>query len=122
MSNIIRIKNASFYAYHGAMTEEQSIGGKFEIDVDIYTDFSEAAKTDDLKKTIDYKDVYNFIKKTVNEKKYYLIEALAKVLADKVLSHYEIALKVAVRVRKNNVPIGGVIDCVEAEVIKENGK
>ncbi|MGD8781855.1 MAG: dihydroneopterin aldolase [Ignavibacteria bacterium] len=122
MSNIIRIKNASFYAYHGAMTEEQSIGGKFEIDVDIYTDFTKAAETDDLKETIDYKDVYNFIKKNVNKKKYYLIETLAKVLADKILENYKTALKVAVRVRKSNVPIGGVIDCVEAEVIKENGK
>ncbi len=122
MSNIIRIKNASFYAYHGAMTEEQSIGGKFEVDVDIYTDFTEAAKNDDLKKTINYKDVYNFTKKIVNEKKYYLIETIAKVLADKILSHYDIASKVAVRVRKNNVPIGGVIDCVEVEVIEENGK
>ena len=28
--------------------------------------------------------------------------------------------KVAVRVRKNNPPLGGVVDCVEVEVIKES--
>ena len=27
--------------------------------------------------------------------------------------------KIAVRVRKNNPPLGGVVDCVEVEVIKE---
>ena len=58
MTNVIRIKNASFYAYHGANREEQSIGGKFEADVDLYTDFSEAAKKDNLKLTVDYYKAY----------------------------------------------------------------
>ena len=119
-TNIIRIKNASFYAYHGAMAEEQNIGGKFEADVDIYTDFSKASETDDLKLTINYDEVYKFIAELVYEKKYYLIEALASVIAERLIQKFEGIKKVAVRVRKNNVPVGGVLDCVEAEVIKEN--
>lgn len=122
MTNIIRIKNASFYAYHGALQEEQNIGGKFEADVDIYTDFSEAAKDDNLKHTINYDEVYKFINKLVHEKKYYLIETLAVVIADKLLEKYKNIKKISVRVRKHHVPVGGVIDCVEAEVIKENDK
>ena len=96
MTNILRIKNASFYAYHGALKEEQHIGGKFEADVDLYTDFSEAVENDDLTKTVNYVDVYKFINNIIT--------------------------KVCVRVRKNSVPVGGLIDYVEAEVIKENGK
>ena len=46
MINIIRIKKASFYGYHGVMSEEKSMGGKFEADVDLYTDFSNAAEKD----------------------------------------------------------------------------
>ena len=122
MTNIIRIKNASFYAYHGALAEEQNIGGKFEADVDIYTDFSEAARTDNLKLTVNYDEVYKFINKIVHQQKYYLIETLATVIAEELLKNYASIYKVAVRVRKNNVPVGGVIDYVEAEVIKENGK
>ena len=52
MINIIRIKKASFYGYHGVMSEEKSMGGKFEADVDLYTDFSNAAEKDSLKETI----------------------------------------------------------------------
>jgi dihydroneopterin aldolase len=122
MTNIIRIKNASFYAYHGALQEEQNIGGKFEADVDIYTDFSEAAEKDDLKHTINYDSVYKFINKLVHEKKYFLIEALALTIADELLKKFEKIKKVIVRVRKHNVPVGGVLDYVEAEVIKENGE
>ncbi len=122
MINIIRIKKALFYAYHGALEEEQSIGGKFEADVDIYTSFAEAAKDDNLHETINYVSVYKFINELVHEKKYSLIETLATVIADRLLAKYPQILKVAVRVRKNTVPIGGVIDCVEAEVIKEHGE
>lgn len=122
MINIIRIKNASFYAYHGALKEEQNIGGRFEADVDIYTDFSKAAEKDDLRLTINYDEVYKFIKEIVHQKKLYLIETLSTTIANELLRKYPTIQKVAVRVRKHNVPVGGVLDYVEAEVIKENGE
>lgn len=68
-TNIIKIKNAAFYAYHGALSEEQNIGGRFEADVEIYTDFTKAAEKDDLQLTINYDTVYKFINKLVHEKK-----------------------------------------------------
>ncbi len=120
--NIIRIKNATFYAYHGALQEEQTIGGKFSVDVEMHTDFREAAKDDDLSKTINYQKVYEFMNNIVNNKKYYLIETLATILADELLKEFDKIAKIIVRVRKNNVPIGGVLDYVEAEVIKERNE
>jgi len=122
MKNIIRIKNAVFYAYHGAMKEEQHIGGKFEADVDIYTDFSNAAENDDLSKTINYDEVYKFMNKIVHEKKYYLIESLATVITDEILKKFTGIEKIKVKVRKRSVPVGGVIDFVEAVVEKSNGE
>jgi len=119
MTNIIRIKKATFYGYHGVRSEEQSVGGKFEADVDIYTDFSEAAKKDSLSETIDYHKVYSFMYHLALEQKYYLIEALAVKIADELLKKFPSIQKVAVRIRKNNPPLGGVVDCVEVEVIKE---
>lgn len=118
MNNIIKIKKASFYGYHGVLSEEQSVGGKFEADVDIYTDFTEAAKKDSLKQTIDYNAVYKFLYKMALEHKYYLIESLASRIADELLKNFEKIQKVNVRVRKNNPPLGGVVDCVEVEVEK----
>ena len=119
MINIIRIKNATFYGYHGVSSEEQNVGGKFEADVDIYTDFSEAAAADNLKKTVDYYEVYSFLNQLAISRKYYLIEALATEIADELLKKYTRINKVAVRVRKSNPPLGGVADFVEAEVVKD---
>ncbi|MBT8380429.1 MAG: dihydroneopterin aldolase [Ignavibacteria bacterium] len=119
MINVIRIKNATFYGYHGVSTQEQNAGGKFEADIDIYTDFSEAAAEDNIKKTVDYYEVYSFLSKLAINQKYYLIEALATEIADELFKKYLQINKVAVRVRKNNPPLGGVADCVEAEVVKD---
>ena len=119
MVNIIRIKNATFYGYHGVSNEEQHVGGQFEADIDIFTDFSTAAANDDLKETVDYYQVYSFLNQITVSKKYYLIEALAIEIAEELLNKFDRILKVAVRVRKNNPPLGGVVECVEAEVIKE---
>jgi len=122
MQNIIKIRNARFYAYHGVLKEEQNIGGKFDADVDMYCDFTEAAKSDDLSKTVNYAEVYRFINNIVHTKKYYLIETIAMLIADGLLKEFPLIQKIAVRVRKSNVPAGGLIDYVEAEVIKENGE
>lgn len=119
MQNIIRIKKATFYGYHGVMSEEQSVGGKFEADVDIYTNFIHAATKDSLNQTIDYHQVYKVLYHLALEQKYYLIEAVANKIADELLTKFLAIDKIAVRVRKNNPPLGGVVDCVEVEVIKE---
>ncbi len=119
MQTIIRIKGAVFYGYHGARSEEQSVGGKFEADVDIYSDFTEAAKKDNLRETIDYEKVYKYMYQLALEQKYYLIEALAYKIADGLLTKFSRINKVVVRIRKNNPPMGGVVDCVEVEYAKE---
>lgn len=114
--DIIRIKNATFYAYHGTMSDEQSLGGKFEIDLDMYCDLSDAVASDSLKQTVDYEKVYAFLQKTVLEKKYYLLEALGNTIAKKLIAEYPKISRVVVKVRKPHPPVKGVVDWVEVEI------
>ena len=114
--DIIRIKNASFYAYHGVATDEQNLGGKFEVDVELQADLSEAIAHDSLKQTIDYEAVYVLIQKIITAKKYYLLEALANTIAKGILSEFPSSEVVTVRVRKPHPPVKGVVDYVEVEV------
>ena len=118
MLNVIRIKKAIFYGYHGVLSEEQSVGGKFEADVDIYTDFTNAAEKDSLNQTVDYEKVYKYMYQIALGQKYYLIEALASKIVDELLKNFPQIQKIAVRVRKNNPPLGGLVDSVEVEVVK----
>jgi 7,8-dihydroneopterin aldolase/epimerase/oxygenase len=117
--NMIRIKNATFYAYHGAMADEQNLGGKFECDVEMKCDFVAAAESDSLTKTVDYEKVYSFIQSTILEKKYYLLEALATKIARGLLLHFKALEAVTVRLRKPHPPVKGVVDYVELEVTEQ---
>ncbi len=122
MQHIIRLKKISFYAYHGVFRQEQNIGGKFEADIDIYTDFSLAAEKDSLHHTIDYEKVYNTIIEVSDQKKYHLLESLAIEIVDTLFARFANISRIAFRVRKNNPPIGGITDSVEVEVIKDRSE
>ena len=115
-TNVIRLKNAVFYAYHGAMEDEQNLGGKFECDVEMFCDFSAAAQTDSLKMTLDYERVYAFIQRVVLEKRYFLLEALASSIAKGLLREFGSIDRVVVRIRKPHPPVKGVVDHVEVEM------
>ncbi|MBI3586533.1 MAG: dihydroneopterin aldolase [Ignavibacteriales bacterium] len=117
--DVIRIHNAVFYAYHGVLSDEQSLGGKFEVDVDLFCDLSKGAKTDSLKQTVDYERVYDCIKELVLGKRYFLVEALANTIAAGILKKFKQVQKVVVKVRKPGAPVKGVIDYVEIETTRE---
>ncbi|MCX7983493.1 MAG: dihydroneopterin aldolase [Bacteroidetes bacterium] len=120
--DVIRIRNAVFYAYHGVLADEQNLGGRFEVDLDLYTDVQHATRTDTLSDTIDYERVYAHVRQLVEEKKYYLIESLAGSIAKSILSNFRRVMKVTVRVRKPHVPIKGVVDYVEVELTRSRGR
>lgn len=102
-----------FYGYHGAFAAEKELGQKFEVDLEICTDFRNLS--DDVELSFNYIDVYTLIKEIVEEQEFNLIETLAEVIANQVLAMYDIEL-VTVRVRKYLVPVGGYLDYVEVEV------
>lgn len=111
----IRLSNATFYAYHGVLTNEQASGGKFEVDVDMYGDFSKGSQSDRLKDTVDYEKVYRSIRELVIDKRFYLIESLGAQIADSLLEKFATLSRVVVRVRKRSPQVGGVVDYVEFE-------
>ncbi len=82
----------------------------------MYIDFSEAGVSDNLQKTINYETVYNYILSIAMTKKSYLIERVAYKISEVLFEKYTGLERLIVRVRKNNPPIGGVVDCVEVEI------
>src|SRR3989338_2775883 len=102
--DVILMKNAVFYAYHGVLSDEQTLGGKFEVDVDLHCDLARGARSDNLRQTVNYERVYESINQLVLGKKYYLIEALAETIADGLLREFRKVTTVIVRVRKPSAP------------------
>ena len=114
--DIIKLHNAVFYAYHGVLSDEQTLGGKFEIDVELHCDLTSGKLSDDLHKTVNYEKVYSLMKRIVTEKKYNLIEALAHSIGTGIIDSFPQVQKTVVRVRKPGAPIHGVVDTIEVQV------
>lgn len=107
-AGIITINNIRFYAYHGCLKEEALIGGNFIVDIKIYTDYSLAAKNDDLSKTVDYCDVYEIVKREMKIRSK-LIEHAAERIANALKKEIPKIDKVTVRLTKIAPPVNGEV-------------
>ncbi len=115
--DFLRLKSLTFFAHHGVMPFEQEIGQRFEIDVELAGDFSQAGKSDDITQTYNYDRIYRLVESVVTGKWFNLIEALAEDLCAKILSIYPDAI-VTVTVRKPQAPLPGLFGSVEAQITR----
>jgi len=111
----IRLKGARFFAYHGTTQEEQSIGRSYTVDVEMDVCFTQAAREDNLAKTVDYESIYRIMADVMTSNRYHLIERPAYLIGERILQAYASVRNVSVAVRKLDPPVGGV--CGAAEVI-----
>ena len=109
--SLIKLEGMEFFAYHGCFEEEQIIGTKFRIDLNIEANVDEAAETDDLSKTINYLSVYQMVKKQM-EIKSRLLENVGKRILDELYNQFPVIIKAEVKVSKLNPPLGGKLDSV----------
>jgi len=115
MMNLIAVEGINIYAYHGCLEEEGLIGGHYIVDVYMQTDFTEAAKTDELNKTIDYCAVYEIAKKEMAIRAK-LIEQVAMRIHTSILKDFTQVQKARVRVTKLKPPMNGNVDKVYVEI------
>jgi len=111
----VRLVNMVFYAHHGVLKEEHTVGGKYEVDAELFFNFSDAAKNDDITRTIDYGAVYRKIRAALTLKKYDLIEAVSYEIAHDLIRDFPLLEQATIRVRKRNPPVDGICDYAEAD-------
>lgn len=116
MGRII-LEDMEFYAYHGCFAEEQIIGGRFLVNIEIDADTLSAENTDDLTKTINYQEVYLLIKKEM-EIKSRLLEHVASRIVKAIKIKFPDILRISVNVSKMNPPLGGKIAKVSVHLEK----
>ncbi|MFY7908139.1 MAG: dihydroneopterin aldolase [Emticicia sp.] len=104
---VISLEGLEFFAYHGYYDEEQKIGSKFSIDIEITTDLSRAAQEDKLKFTVNYEDVYKIVADVMKEK-HRLLEHIAYKIIEVIKLQFPHIESVTVNVSKFNPPLGGI--------------
>ena len=110
-----------FYGYHGVSSEEKARGQRFVVDVELFADLESAGRSDDLKDTVDYGDVYRLVKSVVEEEQFDLIETVAQQISDGILDGCPVD-EVKVRVSKPEVSIkGSILSSAAVEIVRRRG-
>ncbi|MCA9732899.1 MAG: dihydroneopterin aldolase [Deferribacteres bacterium] len=117
-ANTIRLRNMLFHGYHGVYEEEQEIGQRFEVDVEIFLAEFPQGKSDLLRDTIDMYEVHNAVKDIVVNTRFKLVEALAEYIAEVLLERFAIP-EILIRIRKPHSPIKGISEGIEVEIVRK---
>lgn len=114
----IVLEGLAFYGYHGVMLEENKLGQRFRIDLELGIDMSEAARTDDVASTVHYGNVYNVVQEAFEEKRFKLIEALGQHIIVRLFETFEKLDWIRIRVRKPEAPLPIVAGEVAIEMLR----
>jgi 7,8-dihydroneopterin aldolase/epimerase/oxygenase len=115
MVHTINIEGIKLYGYHGCLEEEAKIGGNYVVDVYMTTDFSKAAETDDLSKTIDYCAIYEISKKEMAIRSK-LIEQVCDRIFRSIRTQFKTITHLHVKVTKLLPPMNGDVENVSVEI------
>ncbi|WP_163655622.1 dihydroneopterin aldolase [Listeria sp. PSOL-1] len=118
----IYMNELSFYGYHGVLPEENRLGQSFIISLVLGLSTKKAGKTDSVKDTVSYAEVYQTVQYITEKRQFKLIEALAESIAAEVLNEYKLLDEITVKVIKPNPPIPGHYHSVAVEILRKRGK
>ncbi len=102
----ILLEGMEFFSFHGCFKEEQIIGTKFVVDLEVEADTAVAEDSDHLRDTLDYTGLYRCVKREM-EQKSYLLEHVAKRIMDALRKEYPQIRSVGLKIAKINPPMGG---------------
>ncbi|MFC2129354.1 dihydroneopterin aldolase [Bacteroidota bacterium] len=109
---IIQIEEMEFYAFHGHYKEEQIVGNRFLVDLDIETNMSKPAESDQLEDALNYQKAYKLVRNEMKKHTSNLLENIGKRILDALYGEFDGIIKATVKIRKMNPPMGGPIKCV----------
>jgi 7,8-dihydroneopterin aldolase/epimerase/oxygenase len=110
-----------FYGYHGVFPEENQLGQRFIVDLELGLDLRPATRTDQLKLTVNYAEVYEAVKREVEGTPLKLVETLAEKIAATLLEQFPLQ-QVKVCVTKPDPPIPGHYEAVGVEIVRSRAK
>lgn len=107
----ILVSGIRIYAFHGCLEEEAKIGSDYLVDVEISTDFTNAALTDNLAQTVDYVQVHKIVKEEMLIRSK-LLEHVGQRMMNRFHQEIEYPAKYQVKISKLNPPINGDVQAV----------
>ncbi|RFZ84615.1 dihydroneopterin aldolase [Mucilaginibacter terrenus] len=104
----VALEGAEFFAYHGFYPEEQLLGTRFIVDIDVVFDNAYDFNDDKIANTVNYEELYNLAKAEMAHTRK-LIETVAQSIIDAVIARHNFVKTSSVTIRKANPALGGPV-------------
>ncbi|MCH5267014.1 MAG: 2-amino-4-hydroxy-6-hydroxymethyldihydropteridine diphosphokinase [Lachnospiraceae bacterium] len=115
----VSVKRLEVFGSHGVSREENSLGQKFVVSVDMEVNTRRAGLSDALEDAVNYADVAELICRETKDHTFQLIERLAEHLASRILLSFPLVLGVSVEVEKPWAPIHIPLDTVSVKIYRK---
>ena len=112
MDYTISLFGIDVFAYHGCSEEEQKLGNRYTVDINLYCKNSKGFLTefqeDDLSQTCDYGLIYKLVEQEMRISRK-LLETLGQSILEKSLDTFNMVYKAEICISKHNPPIGSLV-------------
>lgn len=110
----ICLHEVRFYAFHGVMPQERSVGGEFLVSVKVGYPLEKAMSSDDVADTLNYAELYELVKKEMMLPSSLLEHVMGRIV-EAIEKAFPKVTSVEVKIKKVNPPMGS--DSKGAEVM-----
>jgi dihydroneopterin aldolase len=114
----IELKELVFFARHGLLPEEDTLGQRFRVDVVVTLDSSLDLAVDTPAVTVNYVELFETVKRIFTGQRFNMIEAAADAIAAAILRDFDKVQSVTVNVKKPSVPVDCICEYFAAEVTR----
>ena len=105
MGDWLMVNGLTVLSKVGCLPVEQSVPQPIEVDIALEMDLREVAKTDDIKRGVDYRKVCDLVRQILEQNSFRLLETAAYEIAVNLLKQFPKVERVKVEVRKPHPPI-----------------
>ncbi|GAA4102327.1 dihydroneopterin aldolase [Mucilaginibacter panaciglaebae] len=102
---IVALHGVEFFAYHGFYPEEQKLGSRFVVDIEVEFIPANDIAEDDLNNTVNYEQLYEIACEEMKLTKK-LIETVAQGIINNIVKQYDFVDVVKLTINKLNPLIG----------------
>lgn len=116
MPDRILLTRIAVWANHGLFPEEERLGQRFYVSLDVRLDLGPAGRSDDWRRTVSYDRLAAIVVEVATGRRFALIEALGEVVAETILATWPQVESLVVRIEKPAAPIPAILDGVAVEI------
>ncbi len=114
----IELKSLEFFARHGLLPEEATLGQRFSVDLKLRLVDGLQFESDDISTTINYAQVYERVKNIFLGHRFNLLETAAETIVIDLLENFPLLAEVSIKIRKPSVPVDCICEHFSVEITR----